>query len=320
MPVSTSNGRRPHRSRRLAIVVLALVLLAIPTVVSAGSFSPWGLAVAETINSPLGDGCPIESPNGRELYIASNRTGTLGGNDIWVSRRANTRSPWSEPVNLGAPVNTEFADFCPTPLGHGWLLFVSERPGPAACNPGPGKGDMYIVKQRRDGTWGTPRHLGCDADGTGPNFPGGEFGPSLFWTRHGAILYFSSNGYGTDMDIYQSRMRWNGTFAPATPVTELNTTSADFMPNVRLDGLEMVFNSNRPGSTLNAAGTPSQDVYTATRKRTSDPWSTPVNVGPNVNTAADETRSSLSGDGKRLHFGRSGDIYVSTRTRGHGHH
>jgi hypothetical protein len=43
-------------------------------------------------------------------------------------------------------------------------------------------------------------------------------------------------------------------------------------------------------------------------------WSTPVNLGGNVNTLGNETRASLSGDGHRLHFGRDGDVYVSERS------
>jgi hypothetical protein len=81
------------------------------------------------------------------------------------------------------------------------------------------------------------------------------------------------------------------------------------MPNVRKDGLEMVFNSNRTG------GFGGQDVYTARRASTGAPWSAPVNLGPAVNTAGNETRSSLSWDGRRLHFGRDGDIFVATRPR-----
>jgi hypothetical protein len=57
----------------------------------------------------------------------------------------------------------------------------------------------------------------------------------------------------------------------------------------------------------------------------SDPWSTPVNLGPSVNTAASETRPSLSWDGTALYFGsnRAGgdgdsDHYVTTRERIHG--
>jgi hypothetical protein len=37
-----------------------------------------------------------------------------------------------------------------------------------------------------------------------------------------------------------------------------------------------------------------------------------VNAGPNINTAANETRASLSWDGRRLYVGR-GDVFVSER-------
>lgn len=308
----TMRSRSPRR-RVVAIahLLVAIMLVATTVPVAAGKdHRAWGPAVLEAaVNSAAADGCPIESPDGRELYIASTRPGTLGGNDIWVSHRQNKKAAWSEPQNLGPAINTEFNDFCPTPLRGGWLLFVSERPGPGTCNAGPGKGDIYIVKQRGNGAWSTPRHLGCDAAGTGPNFPGGEFGPSLVKTTQGTFLFFSSDGYGSDMNIYMSRQRSNGTFRPATLVSELNTPFADFMPNVHADGLEIVFNSNRPD------GEGGQDIYTASRKRTSDPWSAPVNVGPNVNTAGNETRSSISGDAKRLHFGRDGEIYVSMRSK-----
>lgn len=304
------------RARRSAFALAATIALVVSTAAIGKEFNGWGLAVPEeAINSPVADGCPIESPNGRELYIASTRTGTLGGNDIWVAHRSNDRAPWSEPQNLGAPINSEFNDYCPTPLNGNWLLFVSERPGPGTCNARLGAGDIYLARYNAGHGWSTPQHLGCDTDGTGPNFPGGEFGPSLVETSSGTYLFFSSSGYGTDMNIYMSRQRADGSFEQATPVSELNTAAADFMPNVSRDGLEIVFNSNRPGS---IGG--SQDVYTSSRSSTSDPWSPPVNLGPNVNTAGNETRSSLSGDGERLHFGRDGEIYVSTRTKVTGSH
>jgi hypothetical protein len=40
-----------------------------------------------------------------------------------------------------------------------------------------------------------------------------------------------------------------------------------------------------------------------------------VNLGTAINTAAPETRPSLSWDGERLYFGRAGDIYVSQRSK-----
>jgi hypothetical protein len=299
-----------HRTRRPVVAGAMVALLILPTAVSAHPFGEWRPAAPETaMNIPgVNDGCPIESPNGRQLFIASNRLGTLGGNDIWVAARKNERAEWSVPVNLGAPINSAANDFCPTPLNGNWLLFVSERPGPATCNAGPGSGDIYIARHDPAHGWTEPRNLGCDADGTGPNFPGGEFGPSLVTTAEGTVLYFSSFAYAADMDIYVSRMRSDGTFGRASRVDELSTIGfADFMPNVGRHGLEIVFNSNRPG------GSGGQDVYAATRSRTADPWSVPVNLGPNVNTAGNESRASISGDGQRLHFGRDGDVFVSIR-------
>ena len=274
-------------------------------------FSGWAPAIPEQgINDPTAsEGCPIESPDGLHLFIASNRAGTLGANDVWVSHRLSKATAWSLPQNLGMPVNSGAADYCPTPINDQWLMFVSERPGPDTCNAGPGSGDMYIVHLDPDDGWGTPQHLGCAENGDGPNTSGSEFSPSWLNTWLGAELYFSSNGYNGNMDIYMSRVRWDGSFAPAVRVDELSTEFDDRMPNVRKDGLEIVFSSNRPG------GSGGQDVYVAARRSTYSRWSAPVNLGPNVNTAGSETRASLSGDGRRLHFGRDGDIFVSTRGR-----
>jgi Tol biopolymer transport system component len=100
-------------------------------------------------------------------------------------------------------------------------------------------------------------------------------------------------------------------------VAELNDVAAnDIQPNVRKDGREVVFSSNRSGSVEN-----SQDVWVSTRESVGDPWSTPVNLGGNVNTAAAETRPSLSWDARTLLFGRApgpeggSDIYLSARGR-----
>ena len=61
------------------------------------------------------------------------------------------------------------------------------------------------------------------------------------------------------------------------------------------------------------AGKP--DVFVSRRRSTRHKWSAPVNLGDNVNTSGSETRATMSWDGKRLYFGRDGDIYSSTRTR-----
>lgn len=50
---------------------------------------------------------PFLAPDGVTLYFTSNRPGGLGSNDIWMCRRLDdTWQNWSEPVNLGPPINT----------------------------------------------------------------------------------------------------------------------------------------------------------------------------------------------------------------------
>lgn len=304
---------------RIAIAIIAgtsTLTIAAPDTASAkhSDGDRWGPAapVAE-VNSVAADGCSIESPDGRSLYIASTRAGTLGGNDIWVAHRRTRKSPWSTPENVGAPVNSEANDFCPTPLRFNGLLFVSERPGPDTCDAAPGLGDIYISWLRHGRQPREPRHLGCVSDASGPNFSGPEFSPSLVTTRAGTWLYFSSTGYDGNMDIYVSRLR-HGSFGAPTKIEELSTPGDDRMPNVSADGLKMVFSSDRTDLEGEQG---SFDVYVSHRWCTCASWSRPVNLGPNVNTREAESRPSMSADGKRLYFGRLGDIWMSTSADRH---
>ena len=282
---------------------------------AAPRYSAWSVAAPVVeVNSTVADGCPIESRDGLSLYIASMRTGTLGGNDIWAADRASKSEPFGEPQNLGAPVNTEANDFCPTPMYGNYLMFVSERPGPETCGAGPGLGDIYLIRRNAAYGWGEPQHLGCIENGTGPNSAGAEFSPSLVELPDGVYLYFSSTVSGNH-DIYRSKRLANGKFGPPAPVTELNTEFDDRMPNIRSDGLEVVFSSTRPTDANGNASFGSFDVFVARRGSATRPFSAPVNLGPGINTAGSETRSTISWDHRRLYFGRDGEIQSASRRR-----
>jgi hypothetical protein len=300
------------RSAPLAALAGALVVV-LAGIASAGPhFSPWATAQkideiggnSTELNTPFVDGCPIQSPDGLSLYMASNRPGGLGGLDIWVAHREGADAPWGAPQNLGEPVNSPADDFCPTPVRGKGLFFVSREALPGVC----GGSDIYFTRFNRKHGWSEPQHLGCGPDG--PNSPLDEQGPSYVKVDGRKLLYFSSGP-----DIYVSEQSDDGSFGPASPVAELNSAFSDIQPNVRKDGLEVVFASNR------RAGT-DQDVYVATRESADDPFSAPVSVGDAVNTTtASETRPSLSWDGTQLLFGRAPgpegmtDIYVSTREK-----
>lgn len=51
---------------------------------------------------------PYVAADGVTMYFSSNRPGGLGDNDIWMTKRLDKSwQKWSEPVNLGAPINTK---------------------------------------------------------------------------------------------------------------------------------------------------------------------------------------------------------------------
>lgn len=292
-------------------------------------FTAWSSAVnVETIpgtdpqlNTPSNDGCPILAPDDRTLFMASNRPGGFGGQDIWVATRDSPDHPWGAPANVGEPINSAFNDFCPSPTRNGHLFFfVSDRPG------GCGGSDIYMTQWRNDiHGWEEPVNLGCDV-----NSAGSEASPFLVHGPGGPVLYFSTNvagGFSADApgavtgddDIYVSEWQ-GGSFQAPQLVEGVNSTANDSRPNLSHDGQELFFDSNRDG-TLGGA-----DIFSAFREGPHDPWSTPESLGPNVNSPSAETRPSLSWDGTVLVFGSNrpagegmADVYMTMRTRVTGH-
>jgi hypothetical protein len=289
-----------------------MVLAMAASPVTAKSFGDWSAAQSleslagssSEVNTASNDGCPIQAPDGLSLYQATNRPGGLGGIDIWVSYRSSTDNGFGAPVNLGAPVNSTADDFCPTPVRGKGLFFVSRRAGGCAAK----SADIYFARLNPAHGWTDPTHLGCTL-----NSAGDEFSPSYVEENGSGVLYFSSNR-GGNHDIYRSVEQNDGTFGEPAAVAEINTSFDEFRPNVRKDGREIVFDSNRPG------GLGATDIYSANRSSVDEPWSAPANLGSGINTPAGESRASLSWDGATLVFGSTkpggegaSDIYFSTR-------
>ncbi|WP_436515552.1 OmpA family protein [Ekhidna sp. To15] len=61
---------------------------------------------ATTINSEYNEDSPYLSPDEQTLYFASDGHETMGGYDIFKSEFDSTTLSWSEPVNMGFPVNS----------------------------------------------------------------------------------------------------------------------------------------------------------------------------------------------------------------------
>jgi hypothetical protein len=300
-----------------AIYVFMLVVSVLGALGHAQQYSPWSPAVnlGPIVNSAANEGCPFIAKSDLTLYVVSTRLDGFGGQDIYVSHRDSVYDAWGPLENLGPRINGEGNEMCPTVTldGHR-LFFVSDRPG------GHGKQDLYVSRrhnQRDDFGWQAPANLGASV-----NSAENDYTPTLFEDNAtGQVqLYFSSDRPGGmgGADIYTSRAGPDGAFEWAVLVPEINTPFIDERPNIRKDGLEMFFDSNRPGS-LGAT-----DLWASTRATTEDPWSPPVNLGSIVNTSSGEFRPSLSFDGTALYFhsNRPGfgsvDIYVTTRQKSRG--
>ena len=289
------------RTRALAVMA-TVVLLSLTLgvgVVAAKQFAAWGApsqAGLTNVNTTALEGCSMQSPDGLSLYFASNRSGGLGGLDIYVSSRASTGDAWGTPENLGPTINSAVNDFCPTPVRGKGLFFINARPGT-------GGGDIYFARDNPAHGWTTPVNLGPNVNSATL----AEAGPSYFEAGGHAFLYFSSGP-----EIMASEQASDGSWGVAAPVAELNSVAGDNRPNVRKNGLEVVFDSNRQG------GSGGLDIWTATRASVADPWSPPTNLAA-LNTSVDELRASFSWDGSTLYFGRnpsangSMDLWFTTR-------
>jgi WD40-like Beta Propeller Repeat len=129
--------------------------------------------------------------------------------------------------------------------------------------------------------WSTPVNL------ERVNSTSNEQNPQL--SKDGLAIYFTSDrpagGLG-GLDLWVTRRAsLDSPWEPPVNFGEpINTASADFAPNLSIDGHLLFFTSNRPG------GHGGNDLYVSRRDDPNDDagWSVPVNLGAGVNTSDNE--------------------------------
>ncbi|MCE7056977.1 OmpA family protein [Algoriphagus sp. AGSA1] len=132
---------------------------------------------------------PAFSPDGNELYFASNRPGGYGGIDLYKATRL-ANSDFGNPVNLGPTINTPGNELFPRPMADGKLFFSSDG------HPGFGKLDLFVAENDESGTK-VIRNLGENFNSINDDF-------GIFFTEYPKAGFISSNregGVGDD-DIY----------------------------------------------------------------------------------------------------------------------
>jgi outer membrane protein OmpA-like peptidoglycan-associated protein/tetratricopeptide (TPR) repeat protein len=98
----------------------------------------WGMPVRlpDHINSPMEEESVLIHPDGKTLYFASRGHVGMGGSDLFMAKK-DDKGNWSNPINLGYPINTKFDEnsLMVSPDGE-IAFFASNREG--------GYGDLDI--------------------------------------------------------------------------------------------------------------------------------------------------------------------------------
>ncbi|MBE9602536.1 OmpA family protein [Pedobacter sp. MC2016-24] len=212
---------------------------------------------AKINTSNYNEGAQSLSPDGKYLFFTGcNRPDGLGRCDIYVSHQDG--KDWSEPFNLGAPVNSIYWDSQPAISPDGTTLyFVSNRPG------GIGGYDLWKSHLKDDGYWTEPENLGPEI-----NTAYDENTP--FIHPDGKTLYFSSDGWPGlgNKDIFMSRMDQHGKWTkPQNLGYPINTFNEETGLIVTTDGKKGIFSSNLNG------GYGDMDIYEFNMPETSRPQS-----------------------------------------------
>lgn len=133
------------------------------------------------------DSTPSFSRDGRTLYFASTRRGSIGGTDLYAATK-NRRGRWSNVRNLGPKMNTAGNEMFPFQASDGSLYFSS--------NGHPGLGGLDILVAKREEGKMVVENLGPPI-----NTSSDDFGIFLFTPDKGFFTSNREGGKGDD-DIY----------------------------------------------------------------------------------------------------------------------
>jgi outer membrane protein OmpA-like peptidoglycan-associated protein len=196
-----------------------------------------GKSVSDLVNTSDNEGAICISADGQTLYYTvCNREGDFGSCDIYMVKKNGDM--WGNPVNIGAPINSDKFESQPSLSSDGMTLyFTSNRSG------GLGKTDIWKSQKQANGEWGVPVNLG-------PKINTCESEQSPFIHADSRTLYYTSSGLpgmGED-DFYLSRMDNNGDWTtPKNLGYPINSIASERSLVVNAAGTKGYFASERLG-------------------------------------------------------------------------
>jgi len=199
--------------------------------------------ISGSINEEPSKGAINISQDGDWLIFAGNFPSSgLGNFDLYISYQ--TPQGWSEPINLGPQINTEFWESSPSlSSDKNTLYFSSDRPG------GYGGKDLYVSHRLPNGKWSEALNMGSLVNTTGD-----ELAPFIHADNN--TLYFTSDGLpgygGSDLFVMRRknapdghRDEWN---TPENLGYPINTIENDGSLFIASNGVDAFYSSDRADS------------------------------------------------------------------------
>lgn len=236
------------------------------------------------------------TPDGSEIYF-----GVLLGRFTTIVETHLEGGRWTRPEVAPFARDAQFFNLEPHIAPDGQRFFFLSTRVPPDRTPEPDeirawKNQDIWVMDREGERWGEPYNLGPPV-----NTELSEFFPST--TRDGTLYFTRSSVDGRESLIYRARRMGEGYAEPEVLGPEVNAGPMQY--NAFIDPDERYLILCAPGRADSRGGT---DYYVVFRDQ-EDRWSEPVNLGDEVNTAADaEFSPYVSPDGRYFFF-------MSTRRR-----
>ncbi|MDQ7947585.1 MAG: OmpA family protein [Pedobacter sp.] len=192
-----------------------------------------------------------------------------------------------EPINMGFYINTTDKEYFPTLTADGETLIFTRVTN---------ENEDFYFAQKRNNEWQKAKPLSSMINT--PNFNEGAQSIS----PDGKYLFFTGcnrpDGLGR-CDIYVSRKEGKDWGRAVNLGSTINSEYWESQPSISPDGSTLYFTSNRPG------GIGSYDIWKSTLTDEGK-WTTPVNLGPKINTPYDENTPFMHADGQTLYFSSNG--------------
>ena len=186
---------------------------------------------------------PFLSSNGNRLFFVSNRplSDSISHKkdfDIWFVDRNNSDGKWSEPKNIGKPINSDLDEFYPSVSENNNLYFTMDSPN------GIGKDDIYFSK------WEVNQYLPPVLLNENINSEGYEF--NAFISKKEEFILFTKynekGGQGSG-DLYISKKDINGKWKKSINLnTPINTKYMEYCPFYDEENKTLYFTSKRQNS------------------------------------------------------------------------